>query len=491
MMQVDSQSMSRPVGFAGIRGRPRSGYVARAVTSESSATPVDNGVTERATEQRSFVPTINTVRTTVPTLEVVRPEPVPEIVQNASKPVDIDLPNSRPVLLDRKPVKPETPIDPFSRRQNPGARERKIGELGGSKATESAVVRALEWFKRNQENDGSWAWRRHDSAATGLVMLAYMGYGAKHIKQGGFEGYQEQLDKAMNWMLSKERKGDMRGGGNMYDHGIAAIAMAEAYYMTKDPSLRPVVQRIVDFTVSAQNPITGGWRYKPYMEKKSLRDIDHFSPLDFNSRKGYVTPGDMSVTGWHIMALKSAQVAGIEVPNEVIDKAYKFMEQKRSSQSTYGYLGKSSATPALVAQGMFCQHILRPHAITRGLASSGEIDMYNRQSAGYIGKHLPDSGSVESHMRQGRKEEYSYYYWYYASLALHQQQGDIWNQWNARMSPILLKLQESGGTDDGSWAPEGKWGGGAGRVVTTALGALSLEVYYRYLPPTLVQSGVK
>ena len=59
----------------------------------------------------------------------------------------------------------------------------------------------------------------------------------------------------------------------------------------------------------------------------------------------------------------------------------------------------------------------------------------------------------------------------------------------ARQDADKVQPGVAGGTDDGSWAPDGKWGGGAGRVVTTALGALSLEVYYRYLPPTLVQTG--
>ena len=72
---------------------------------------------------------------------------------------------------------------------------------------------------------------------------------------------------------------------------------------------------------------------------------------------------------------------------------------------------------------------------------------------------------------------------YYATLAMFQMGGDYWKKWNESMQRVLLHTQSKGGCADGSWdaasAPHGKAGG---RVFTTAIGCLSLEVYYRYLP---------
>ena len=48
---------------------------------------------------------------------------------------------------------------------------------------------------------------------------------------------------------------------------------------------------------------------------------------------------------------------------------------------------------------------------------------------------------------------------------------------------IPLETQESAGAAKGSWSPDDDlWGGYGGRVYSTAMGTLCLEVYYSYLP---------
>ena len=74
------------------------------------------------------------------------------------------------------------------------------------------------------------------------------------------------------------------------------------------------------------------------------------------------------------------------------------------------------------------------------------------------------------------------YYWYYATLALYQLDGDAWARWNDSLKPVLIGSQRTRGAAAGSWDPDTVWGGYGGRVYTTALATLSLEVYYRYLP---------
>ena len=76
------------------------------------------------------------------------------------------------------------------------------------------------------------------------------------------------------------------------------------------------------------------------------------------------------------------------------------------------------------------------------------------------------------------------YYWYYATLALFQEDGVAWETWNSRMKEILLELQlrEDQGTAAGSWDPLDRRAQLGGRVYSTAISILCLEVYYRYAP---------
>ena len=74
------------------------------------------------------------------------------------------------------------------------------------------------------------------------------------------------------------------------------------------------------------------------------------------------------------------------------------------------------------------------------------------------------------------------YYWYYATLALFQTGGDAWTTWNTSLQERLLAAQGTSGELAGSWPTATIWGGYGGRVYTTAMGALCLEVYYRHLP---------
>ena len=231
--------------------------------------------------------------------------------------------------------------------------------------------------------------------------------------------------------------GDMRGdGGNMYDHGIASIALAEAYGLTKDPALREPVEKLTGFIVRAQNQQTGGWRYLPG------------------------EAGDTSVLGWQVMALKSAELAGIPVPAKTIELTDRWLDSTASGPRAghYGYDNRSPK-PAMVAEAMFARQLLGTPR------ESPEM----QESAEYLKTQLPDQSRA------------SQYFWYYGSLALFQHQGSVWEEWNRRLRPILVSSQNRSGNEDGSWNPSGEWSNESGRLVTTAMATLSLEVYYRYL----------
>jgi len=83
----------------------------------------------------------------------------------------------------------------------------------------------------------------------------------------------------------------------------------------------------------------------------------------------------------------------------------------------------------------------------------------------------------------------NHYYWYYATLALYQSGGDPWRRWNEALQKNLLAAQRLDGTWAGSWDPDPVWGRCGGRVYSTALCTLCLEVYYRYLPLYVEAAG--
>ena len=98
---------------------------------------------------------------------------------------------------------------------------------------------------------------------------------------------------------------------------------------------------------------------------------------------------------------------------------------------------------------------------------------------------------LSSHARMWREQKgrslstINVYYWYYATYAMFQFGGRPWKEWNRAMLKTLLRSQRSvseGDSEevDGSWDPIGEWGVAGGRVYATALGAMTLEVYYRF-----------
>jgi len=318
-----------------------------------------------------------------------------------------------------------------------------IEQLGGSNATERAIRLGLDWFTNNQEADGHWAMGKHGSheryntAGAGLALLCYYGWGIKHKDASRHARAQ---NKALQWLIKQQKEnGDLRGdkGGRMYCHGIAAIALCEAYGLTEDLQLKGPAERAIKFILDAQHN-EGGWRYNP-KEK-----------------------GDLSVTGWQYMAMHSARMAELKVPEPAFAKARQFFGTVAGGKNggRYGYTGRGDGQPAMTATGMFMRQLdLSPPTAANQI-----------ESADYIKAHMLKANRVD------------FYYDYYATLALYQHQGPIWKEWNKNLKEIYVAMQVANGQHKGSWEPKGQHVGQGGRVLATGLAVLSLEVYYRLLP---------
>ena len=369
-----------------------------------------------------------------------------------NKHTPLALSTAPPAIELNLPTDLAPPENPYPQRTADDRLE-TVKRMGGSEQTEAAVALALEWLARHQSPDGHWDADGFDArcgdcggetkiaadhALTGLGMLCFLGAGHTHTQPGP---YQDNVERALNWLVSRQKiDGDLRGGKEtMYTQGIATIALAESYAMTADAKLGDPVQRAASFIYRARNPQAGGWRYDPGQA------------------------GDTSVLGWQVMALKSAARAGVPVPENAFAHARAWLDRvsKDSDPGLYSYQPNEGVTASMTGESLFVQQLL-------GLTPT-EPRML--QSVDFVLDHLPDWD-----------KEAPTYFWYYASLALFQHQGDAWRTWNAAVSKELIDHQRLDGRAAGSWDPSDDWSRLGGRVYQTALCTLMLEVYYRYLP---------
>lgn len=332
----------------------------------------------------------------------------------------------------------------YSLRQGALASPEAMAKLGGSPETEAAVSKALAFLAATQEPDGRWDLGKnkgmagHDVAATAFSLLAFYGRGERHDLDCK---YRTNVKRGLDWLLDQQNvgTGDLRGprppGQGMYDQGIATLALVEAYGVTKDSALRPRVMAAIEFLADSQHE-EGGWRYNP------------------GDR------GDLSVTGWMVMALASAEMSGIPVPEKTKAGVAKFLKLVSGGKDggAYGYMdspGKGGrGGKAMDVVGFFCAQL-------NGASANAARAFESALILNSTGFNLADV-----------------YYTYYGTVAAYQHQGPLWREWKTKMHAEFLKAQ----AEDGSWVPTGPHSGGMGPVIGTALVSLCLEAHYRYSP---------
>jgi hypothetical protein len=323
-------------------------------------------------------------------------------------------------------------------------RERLLKSGGGTRESEAAVAKGLDWLRRNQAPDGSWRLdgnfqdrgTPNDIAGTALGLLPLLGAGKTHKGKG--DPFDKPVERALVFLIRKQDRRSGYLGGGMYAHGLATIALCEAYGMTQDPYLRRPAQLAVNYIMRVQHQ-GGGWRYSPGQA------------------------GDTSVTGWQVMALKSAQMAALDVQDLVLRKAQRYLDSCcDTANEGYGYVGAGS-TPTMSAVGLLCRQYLQAWG-PQNLRLIKGIDNNLKPYPPATMKNI--------------------YYYYYATQVMHHFGGAAWKQWNEKMRDSLVKSQDqSAGPNQGSWSSAGDPHGAAGgRLMVTSLALLTLEVYYRHLP---------
>jgi hypothetical protein len=389
---------------------------------------------------------------------LLTPENLPPVPDPFAAPSKLDMqPTGRQITSD---IKAPVPGVAFSGRHE-GSAKRKglIGLYGGNATTEACVTKGLEWLARYQEKNGSWSlsgpysdgirYKDMDNptAATAMALLAFQGNDNTHLK-GKF---QKNVVNGWKWLLNQQDDSGcfFKYGLNshrFYTQGQCAIALCELYGMTGDAKYKEPAQRAIGYCLRTQSP-QGGWRYDPNVDS------------------------DVSVTGWIMMAMQSARMAGLEVPSENLARVEKFLDEvAQNGGSRYPYQKGDEARLSMTAEALLMRQ--------------------------YLGWKQDDPRLVEGvawitspeNLISFEKNR-NVYYWYYATQVVHNMAGDPWERWNKVMRQVLPEQQVPRGKESGSWNPNG--GGGkeddqfashGGRLYVTCLSIYMLEVYYRHLP---------
>jgi hypothetical protein len=334
-----------------------------------------------------------------------------------------------------------------------------LERYGGNAESEKAVRLALQWIAAHQSRrTGGWSFAHGancrqqcgddgtlavaENAATAMALLPFLGAGQTHL-----EGeYKETVKRGLAFLINRmqvSRKELPEGswheqGGRMYSHGLAAITVCEAYAMTRDPDLLQPAQLSLNYLINSQDPRGGGWRYEP-------REA-----------------GDTSVVGWCLMALKSGSMGNLVVPQRTFQQTNEFLNFVSVDEGAfYGYTAPTSnlaGREATTAVGLLCRMYL-----------------------GFPKEHPGMKKGIEYLSETGPKLN-DLYYSYYATQVMRHYGGPEWENWNRRIRDQLVAAQVKEGHATGSWVTSGAHAGQGGRLYSTSLACMILEVYYRHMP---------
>jgi len=393
---------------------------------------------------------------------------VPDGAPTAVPPPVPDPMTPMPLRPNRPAVKPIGVSGRLAMR-TPELKRKLLLQIDEGGKSDLAVRSALGWFARQQQPAGNWRLHegypdagrrtaRTDTGATSLALLTFLGAGFNHT--GG--DHQQTVARGLNWLA-----GQQRPDGNLFDidefgreeafyaHSMGTIVLCEAVALTADRGLREAARRAVDFLVTTQQPTIGGWKYQPQ------------TPL---------TRADLSVTGWALMALHTARIADIEVPEQSFILASNFLDTVALQDGArYRYEPEFGESQAMTAEGLLCRQWLGWPREHPALESGTRYLLGER--------HKPEWDN-------GRRNVYA---WYYTAQVLHNVGGAEWEDWYRAVRDQIVSHQTRTGSTRkgadvrGSWHPAQPKGQPAeksdiaGRLYLAAMCVLVLETPYRHV----------
>ena len=307
---------------------------------------------------------------------------------------------------------------------------------------DTSVDKALEYLATQQAENGSFPGQYGQTTA--MAALAGMAFLSKGYTPG-LGPFGENINRSIDFVLSNEQIRDGKPSGyllhsaqgKMYAHCISTLFLSEVSGMV-DPQrqerIDDVLPRSLSLILTAQQVpkdprFKGGWRYEP-----QSRDAD------------------LSLTGWAIMALRSAKINGAAIPNDAINDAVQFVVRCQppgaKGEKGFSYQPSQGGKPAMTGVGILCMALCGHHA-DKMLPRAGDYMLANNLNQRWGGSHF-------------------FYGIYYCSQASFQLGGKYWDTWASGMYQNSLDHQQQ----SGSW----------GDPYKTAMTVLALTVSYRQLP---------
>lgn len=290
---------------------------------------------------------------------------------------------------------------------------------------ERMYKKGLDYLVKNQQPNGTWGsdYYSREPGVVGLAILALLAHG----DDPNYGPYATTVKRAIDYILKQQNSNTGMIGSSMYNHGFAALALAEVYGAVNDPKIGPALEKAVKLLLSSQarNPFNA-WRYSP-----SGRDAD------------------TTAAGACMVALFAARNAGIGVPQSALDKGMEYYKRCQSTDGGFGYTSPGGSNTPRTAIG----------TLVYALGKKKKSRVWKDALA-----YLKGRGYDSDH--------YYYYYVYYMPQALFQSDIEQWKKWNKINIKALSSRQASNGA----------WSGSHGVVFSTSSALLSLALNYRFLP---------
>jgi hypothetical protein len=327
----------------------------------------------------------------------------------------------------------------------------------------------LRWLAGHQERDGRWSAagfqarcpnddrcggpgdESQDVLVTSLCLLAFLGGGSTTARGP----HQEVVARGVEWLRASQDADGLFGSRSHQSllhagHGVATLALSEAFLLSgdpKDPRLQSAAQKGIDHVLRFRTE-GGAWNLK--------------------TRAGEVS----SATIWMLLAVASAEEAGLEVSDEetVKEEILAWLDERTDPvtglvsrvrpTSTSRHPGNAQPPPntdvALCAAGLVCRHVLgqepRHTAVMNAAAETLAASLRNAGSVGPLDPCLL----------------------YLGSFAMFQMGGSHWSAWMRATYPRMGATQRAGGHLAGSWDPAGA-SAAQGRIAATAMNVLAIE----------------
>ena len=319
--------------------------------------------------------------------------------------------------------------------QDGPAGEQIVGVARLTPEVRASITNGLDYLAKEgvQKADGSWGSGQYDVAETSLGLMAFMLKG--HVPGRGGR-YGVVMENAITYLINKGRSqrgflGTPNNHAGMYEHGLAVLALSEAWGQSKNPAVGTALRAGVDIILRAQN-YQGGWRYTP-------------EPTD----------ADLSMTVMQLVALNSARESGIQVPDTTMEKATKYVIScQDESSGGFRYMpGNGEVGFARSAAGVM------------SLIMTGQRNHKSTQRGLAFLKAYPDKKFEKGYPR-------FHYAHYYAIQAMYQAGEADFQAWYPKIATTVVSMQ----------APDGSWSGEGGAAYATGASILIIGVPYRFLP---------